>query len=154
MANTYSQIYLHLVFAVKYRKSQIHKDWKESMYKYICGTVNNKNEKIYAINGVGDHIHILKSIKPSTHVSDLVRDIKVNSTKWVNDCKLVSGKFAWQEGFGAFSVSRSQITKVIGYINKQVAHHQKATFKREYIALLKKHEVEFDEQYLFEWFED
>lgn len=154
MANTYSQIYLHIVFAVKFRKRQIHKDWKEQLYKYICGTVNNKDEKIFAINGVSDHIHILISIKPNTHVSDLVRDIKVNSTKWINGHKLVSGNFAWQEGFGVFSVSRSQITKVIGYIDKQEAHHQKVSFRREYIAFLKKHEVEFDEKYLFEWFED
>ena len=154
MSNTYSQIYLHIVFAVKFRRRQIHKDWKEQLYKYICGPVNNKDEKIFAINCVSDHIHILISIKPITNVSNLVRDIKVNSTKWINGQKLVSGRFAWQEGFGAFSVSRSQLDKVIGYIDKQEAHHQKVSFKKEYIAFLKKHEVEFDDQYLFEWFED
>ena len=113
MANTFSQIYIHIVFAVKYRENLIAKKWSEELYKYICGIVNNNHQKIYAINGMADHIHILLSIKPNTLLSDLVRDIKASSSKWINIKKFADGKFQWQEGFGSFSVSQSQIDKVI-----------------------------------------
>ena len=153
MANTYTQIYLHIVFSVKGRQNLIHKSWKEELHKYICGIVNGKEQKVYAIGGVADHIHILVSIKPNIALSDLVRDIKANSSKWIYEKGLVKGKFQWQEGFGAFSYAQSQLDTVIAYINKQEQHHQKKTFRDEYLELLQKFNVVFDEKYLFEWIE-
>ncbi len=151
MANTYSQIYIHLVFAVKGRESVIDKSFKNELYKYICGIVTNKKQKVFSINGVADHIHILVSIGPDYSISNLVKDIKVNSTKWINERKFVMGKFQWQEGFGAFSVSQSQISKVATYIDNQEEHHMKTTFRQEYIDFLKSYNIEYDEKYIFNW---
>ncbi len=123
------------------------------MYKYICGIVNGKEQKVYAIGGVGDHIHILVSIKPNIALSDLIRDIKANSSKWINEKGFVLGKFQWQEGFGAFSYAQSQLDAVIAYINNQEQHHLVKTFKDEYLELLQKFNVEYNEKYLFEWIE-
>ncbi len=153
MANTYTQIYIQIVFSIKWRQNLIQKTWKDEMYKYICGIVNAKEQKVYAIGGVADHIHILVSIKPNILISDLVRDIKSNSSKWVNEKGFVKEKFQWQEGFGAFSYSQSQLDSVIGYINNQEQHHHKKTFKDEYIELLQKFNVEYNDKYLFEWIE-
>lgn len=153
MANTYTQIYLQIVFSVKGRQNLIQKNWKDELFKYICGIVNGKQQKVYAIGGVADHIHILISIKPNVAISDLVRDIKANSSKWINDKGLVSGKFQWQEGFGAFSYAQSQLDRVIAYINNQEQHHRRKTFKDEYMELLKKFNVEYDDNYLFDWIE-
>ena len=153
MANTYTQIYLHIVFSVKGRENLIKKKWKEELYKYICGIVNGKEQKVYAIGGVGDHIHILVSIKPNIALSDLIRDIKANSSKWINEKGFVLGKFQWQEGFGAFSYAQSQLDAVIAYINNQEQHHLVKTFKDEYLELLQKFNVEYNEKYLFEWIE-
>lgn len=153
MANTYSQIYLHIVFSVKGRHSLIALKWREELYKYICGIVNNKQQKVYAIGGVADHIHILISIKPNVLISDLVREIKSNSSKWIKEKKFVLGKFEWQEGYGIFSSSQSQLDVLINYINNQEKHHQKKTFKEEYLELLQKFNVDFDEKYLFDWIE-
>ena len=153
MANTYTQIYLHVVFSVKGRQNLIHKDWKDELYKYICGITNNKEQKVYAIGGVADHIHLLVSIKPNIALSDLVRDIKANSSKWINERELIKGKFKWQEGFGAFSYAQSQLDNVIAYINNQEQHHRKKLFKDEYIDLLQKYNVNYDDRYLFEWIE-
>lgn len=151
MANTYSQIYIHLVFAVKGRENAIDKSFKNELYKYICGIVTNKKQKVFSINGVADHIHILVSIGPDYSISNLVKDIKVNSTKWINEKKFVIEKFQWQEGFGAFSVSQSQISKVATYIDNQEEHHKKTTFKQEYIDFLKSYNIEYDEKYIFNW---
>ena len=153
MPNTYSQIYIHVVFAVKGRTNIIHSSWKDELYKYICGIVNNNKQKVYAINGMPDHIHILLSIKPDVSLSNLMIDMKASSSKWINEKQLVKGKFQWQEGFGAFSCSQSQIDKVIAYINNQEQHHATTTFKTEYIGLLKKFNIEYDERYVFEWIE-
>ena len=152
MPNTYSQLYIQIVFSVKGRQNLIHKNWRDELYKYICGIVNAKNQKVYAIGGVADHIHILVSLKPTIAISDLVRDIKANSSKWINEKGLIIGKFHWQEGFGAFSYSQTQLETIINYINNQ-EHHQKKKFKDEYIELLKKFEIEYNEKYLFEWIE-
>lgn len=152
MANTYTQIYLQIVFSVKGRQNLIHKNWKDDLHKYICGVVNGKDQKVYAIGGVADHIHILVSIKPTILISDLVRDIKANSSKWINENHYIIGKFQWQDGFGAFSYSQSHLDNVIAYINNQELHHQNKTFKDEYIELLHKFNIEFDEKYLFDWF--
>lgn len=151
MANTYTQMYIQIVFAVKRRQNLIQNKWKDELHKYICGIVNGKGQKVYAIGGVEDHIHILVSIKPNIAISDLVRDIKANSSKWINENEFVRGKFQWQEGFGAFSYAQSQLDTVIAYINNQEKHHEKRTFKDEYMEQLQKFEIEFDENYLFEW---
>jgi REP element-mobilizing transposase RayT len=153
MANTYSQIYLQVVFAVKGRKSLIQNEWKDELYKYICGVVNGKKEKVYAIGGVADHIHILLSVKPNILLSDLVRDIKCNSSKWINERQYVDGKFQWQQGFGAFSYTHWHLDTVINYINNQEEHHKKKSFRDEYLEFLEQFYIEYDEKYLFEWIE-
>lgn len=153
MANTYTQIYLQIVFSVKGRQSLIQKKWKDELYKYICGIVNGKEQKVYAIGGVSDHIHILISMKPNMAISDLVRDIKANSSKWINEKGYVVGKFQWQESFGAFSYGQSQLDTIITYINHQEQHHQKRTFRNEYLEFLQKFNIAYDEKYLFEWIE-
>lgn len=149
MANTYSQIYIHIVFAVKGRQSLISVNWKEEIYRYITGIVTNKEQKLIAINGMSDHIHILVGLKPDKSISDLVRDIKSNSSKFINDKKWINGKFEWQTGFGAFSYSHSQLTNVINYIQCQEEHHKTKTFKEEYIEFLKLFNIEFKDEYLF-----
>ncbi len=151
MPNTFSQIFIQVVFAVKGRENLIGNKWEEELYKYICGIVNGQKQKVYAINGMPDHVHILLSIKPDIALSNLMRDIKANSSKWINEKKFVQGKFQWQEGFGAFSYSQSQIDNVIGYINNQKEHHLKKSFKEEYVELLEKFEIVYDEKYLFEF---
>jgi len=153
MANTYSRIYIQIVFSVKRRENLIQKEWKDELYKYICGIVNGKEQKVYAIGGVADHIHILISIKPDVAISDLVRDIKANSSRWINEKGYLRVKFQWQEGFGAFSYAQSQLDNVKAYINNQEKHHQKKKFKNEYLQLLQKFNVNYDEKYLFEWIE-
>lgn len=150
MANTYSQLYIQIVFAVKGRQNLISKKWKDEIYKYITGIITNKKQKLIAINGMPDHIHILVGIKPDTSLSDLVRDIKSNSSKFVNEQKWINGKFEWQTGFGAFSYGHSQLSHVIKYIENQEEHHKTKTFKEEYIAFLKLFNIDFKNEYLFE----
>jgi len=116
MANTYTQLYFHVVFAVKRRANHISVDWKDNLYKYISGIVANKSQKMMYINGMPDHLHLLIGTKPNCNLSDLVRDIKANSSRWINEQQLVKGKFEWQTGFGAFTVSQSQLTKITNYI--------------------------------------
>ena len=153
MANTFTQIYVHIVFSVKGRQNLIQKSWKDELHKYICGIVNGKEQKVYAIGGMADHIHLLVSIKPTISISDLVRDMKANSSKWINEKQYVVGKFQWQEGFGAFSYGQSQLDIVITYINNQEQHHEQKTFKDEYMELLQRFNIIYDEKYLFEWIE-
>jgi len=150
MANTYSKIYIQVVFAVKGRQSLIKNNWKEELYKYITGITKNKKQKLIAINGVDDHVHLFLGIKPDICLSNLIRDIKANSSSFINDRKLVKGKFNWQDGYGAFSYSHSHIDKVCKYIMNQEEHHRKKTFREEYIELLKKFQIDYDEKYLFE----
>jgi REP element-mobilizing transposase RayT len=150
MANTYSQLYAHLVFAVKGRQSLIHNEWKETLYKYIAGIIRNQKGKLMIINGMADHIHLLVGIKPDHCISDLVRDIKSHSSKFINEQGFVKGRFDWQEGFGAFSVSQSQVPKLIGYIQNQETHHKKRSFHTEYLSFLKAYEIDFKSEYLFE----
>ena len=153
MAGTFSQIYIQAVFAVKGRENLIHKEWKDELHKYMAGVVKNKGHKPIIINGVSDHVHLFIGLKPVMSISDLIRDIKNNSTNFINDKKFLKGKFSWQEGYGAFSYGHSQINSVYQYILNQEEHHKKHTFKEEYLGLLKIFEVEFDERYLFEWLE-
>jgi putative transposase len=151
--STFSQIYIQVVFAVKGRESLISESWEEELFKYISGIVKNKEQKMLAINGMPDHIHFLIGMKPSCCLSDLVREIKKASNEFINAKKFTKFKFQWQEGFGAFSYSHSNLDNVIGYINNQKEHHKKKTFKEEYIDFLTKFEIEFKNEYLFEWIE-
>ena len=153
MPNTYSQIYIQIVFAVKDRLNLIPSQYREELHKYITGIVQNREQKMLSIFCMPDHTHVLVGLKPSVAISDLARDIKAGSSNFINDNKWVPGKFNWQEGFGAFSYSRSHIDAVIKYILHQEAHHRKKTFKEEYLEFLKKYEIKYDEKYLFDWIE-
>ena len=153
MAGTFSQIYIQYVFAVKGRENLLQKPWREEVFKYIAGIIKGKNQKPIIVNGVADHVHVFVGLKPPMNISDLVRDIKNNSSNFINKEKFIKRKFAWQEGFGAFSYGHSQIENVYQYIAKQEEHHRQISFKEEYIDLLKKFEIEFDEKYLFDWLE-
>lgn len=149
MSNTYTQLHIQIVFAVKYRKNLISNSWKEELYKYMSGIIEHKQHKLLCINGVQDHIHILIGLRPHQALSDLVRDIKRSSSLWINEHKIQQGKFAWQEGFGAFSYSKSHVPNVIRYIQNQEEHHQKQTFLDEYKVFLEKFEIDYDEHFLF-----
>ena len=149
MANTYTQIHVQFVFAVKHRYGIIKKTWQDELYQYITGIVQNNNHKMLQINGTKDHIHILIGMRPTQSISDLMQDVKGGSSKWINDKKLVLGKFEWQEGFGAFSYGKSQIKDVIRYIENQEHHHKKKSFLEEYRDFLIAFEIDFDERYLF-----
>lgn len=148
MANTFTQIYLHIVFAVQNRTSLILPEWKEELYKYITGIVKNNGHKLIAINGVSNHLHIAFGYKPHQLIPELLQDIKANSSKWINEKRFVRGKFNWQAGYGAFSFSHSQINAAIKYINNQEQHHKRKTFKEEYVDMLKKYDVPYDEKYI------
>ena len=149
MANTYTQIHIQAVFAVQNRDSVIHHSWKEELYKYISGIVQKNNHKLLSINGMPDHIHVLFGLRPSQSISDLMQDIKGSSSKWINDKKLVRGKFSWQEGYGAFSYSNSEIPTIIQYIINQTEHHKRKTFTEEYHEMLKAFDVDFNDKYIF-----
>ena len=149
MANTYTQIHIQFVFAVKHRKGIIHNSFKDELYKYITGIIQTHNHKLLAINGMSDHIHILIGMRPTQSISDLLQDIKGSSSKWINEKKFLNVKFEWQEGYGAFSYSKSSVENVINYIKNQEEHHRRKTFKEEYLKLLEDFEIDFDERYIF-----
>ena len=151
MPGTFSQIYIQVVFAVKNRNCLILPEWEERLYKYISGIVQNKGQKMLAINGMPNHIHFFTGMKPSCCLSDLVREVKKSSNEFINEEKFSRYKFNWQEGFGAFSYSHSHVDNVIKYIMNQKKHHHKKTFKEEYLEFLKKFNVAYDERYLFDW---
>jgi REP element-mobilizing transposase RayT len=150
MAGSYSQIYLQYVFAVKGRQNLLQKPWREEVFKYISGIIKGKNQKPIIVNGVSDHVHVFVGLKPAMPIPNLIRDIKNNSSNFINENKWVKGKFSWQEGYGVFSYSHSQIENVYRYIANQEAHHEKKTFKDEYIDFLVKSGIDYDERYLFE----
>lgn len=153
MAGTFSQIYIQIVFAVKNRNGLIHPTWEEELYKYITGIVTNKEQKMLAINGMQDHIHILIGMKPSCCLSDLVREIKKSSSNYINEKKFTKYPFEWQSGYGAFSYSHSSLDNVIFYIKNQKEHHKKKSFRVEYIDFLEKFQIKHEEQFLFDWIE-
>jgi len=153
MAGTFSQVYIQIVFAVKGRQNLIQTSWKTQLHKYIAGIIKGKDHKPIIVNGMPDHIHAFVGLRPAMAISDLTRDMKNNSTNFINDHKFVNGKFAWQEGYGALSYSRSHIERVYNYILNQEEHHKKKTFRQEYITLLKKFQIAYDERYLFEWYD-
>jgi len=148
MANTYTQIYIQFVFAVQNRNSLIQDNWKDELYKYISGIVQNNKHKLLAINGMPNHIHIFIGYKPHQLIPDLLQDIKGSSSGWINKKGFVNGKFNWQESYGAFSYSRSHIDRVVKYIINQDHHHKEKTFREEYIELLNKFHIDFDERYI------
>ena len=153
MVNTYSQIYIQIVFAVQNRFALIDPSWEDELYKYITGAIQNNSQKMIVINGIPDHIHFLIGMKPSCNLSDLMREVKKQSNVFVNEKRFIEYKFSWQEGFGAFSYSHNQLDNVINYINNQKEHHHKKTFKEEYINFLRVNNINFQNEYLFEWFE-
>jgi REP element-mobilizing transposase RayT len=151
MAGTFSQLYIQTVFAVKGRENLIDKKWRDEWYKYISGIITGKGQKSIIVNGVADHIHCFIGLKPSMSISDLMRDVKNNSSKFINEKGFIKGKFSWQEGYGAFSYSHSQIEQVYNYILNQEMHHQKKTFKDEYLEFLSRYEIDYKTDYLFDW---
>jgi REP element-mobilizing transposase RayT len=153
MAGTFSQLYIQIVFAVSGRRNLLQKPWRDDVFKYITGIIENKNQKSIIVNGVSDHIHVFVGLRPSMAISDLVRDIKNNSSNFINDKKFTGYHFSWQEGYGAFSYSHSHIERVYNYIMNQEKHHYKKTFREEYIKFLKKFKIEYDKKYLFDWIE-
>jgi REP element-mobilizing transposase RayT len=149
MANTYTQIYVHVIFAVEGRQNLIAPEHNDELQKYITGIVSGQKQKLIAINNLPDHVHLLVGLKPGVVLSDLVRDIKANSSRFINEKRWVAGRFGWQEGFGAFSYARSQLDTVIRYVHDQQKHHAKKSFREEYIELLEKFGVAYDERYIF-----
>jgi len=148
MANTFTQMYIQFVFAVQNRISLIQSEWKDELFKYITGIVQKNKHKLIAINGVANHIHIFVGYKPHQLIPELMQDVKGSSSKWINEKRFVKGKFSWQESYGAFSYSHSQIDQVVKYINNQEQHHKRKTFREEYIELLEKFNIPFDERYI------
>ena len=149
MANTYTQIHIQAVFAVQNRKSLIDTSWEDELYKYITGIVQNHDHKLLQINGMPDHLHVFFGMRPTQSISDLLKKIKGDSSKWINEKGFLKKKFKWQEGYGAFSYAKSQVPNVIRYIQNQKEHHQKKTFIQEYLEFLKAYEIEYDERYIF-----
>ncbi len=149
MANTYTQIHLQVVFAVRSRGHLIREAWKEELQKYLTGIIQNNGHKVLAINGMPDHYHILIGLRPAQAIADLMRDVKAGSAKWINEQGYVYGRFEWQDGYGAFSYEKSALPTVIAYIMNQKEHHRVKTFQEEYLELLKEFEVQYDEKYLF-----
>ena len=153
MPNTYSQIYIQTVFTVKGRECFIKESFREELQRYITGIVRNRGQKVYAIYCMPDHTHLFLSLKPDMRISDLMRDVKSNSSAFIKEKRFVPARFSWQEGYGAFSYSKSQAQNVVNYIINQPLHHKKETFREEYFKFLKSFEIEYDERYLFEFYE-
>jgi putative transposase len=154
MSGTFSQIYIQVVFAVKHRESLIQVNWEDKLFKYITGIVQHKEQKMLAINGVADHIHFLIGMKPNCNLSDLVREVKKSSNEFIKEQQFTTSRFAWQEGFGAFSYSQSHFSNVINYIHNQKEHHRKQTFRDEYTSLLKQFGIDYKDEYLFDWIDE
>jgi putative transposase len=150
MANTYHQIYLQTVFAVKYRNAVIDKSWKERLFAVIGNLINETTCKTIIVNGVEDHVHCFLGLKPVVSVSELMKTVKAKSSKYINDQKLTPEHFEWQDGYGVFSYSQSAVDNVYKYIQNQEEHHKKQTFRNEYLEFLKKFKVDYDEQYIFQ----
>jgi putative transposase len=153
MPGTFSQVYMQYVFAVKGRENLIKKAFEQEVYKYIAGIISGKGQKALAVNGMPDHIHVLVGLKPAMRISDLIRDIKNNSCNFINDKGWLKQKFAWQEGYGVFSYSESNYGKVIDYIKNQKLHHEERTFRQEYLLLLKRFNIPYEEKYLFDFYD-
>jgi REP-associated tyrosine transposase len=153
MSNTYSQITVHAVFAVKHRENFITKNWRDNLHQYISGIITNKGAKSLTVGGWKDHVHILFGMPVTTSIADFMSAVKANSSKWINEQQLVKGKFQWQSGYGAFSYARSQRDIVIKYIMNQEEHHRAKTFKEEYLKMLRDFDIRYDNDYLFEFYD-
>jgi putative transposase len=153
MANTYTQLNMHVVFAIKGRENILLNNYRNDLFKYISGILKNTEQFPLAVNGFKDHVHIFFEMQPTKSLSDITRIVKANSSRWINENKFMPGKFSWQEGFGGFSYSRSQRNNVIQYIMNQEEHHKKKTFREEYLELLKLFEIDFNNKYIFEFYE-
>jgi len=153
MANTYTQLYIQFVFSVKRRQNLIKESFRDELEKVMCSIVTNQKCKTYAIYCNPDHTHIFVGMHPTVSPSKLMEQVKSGSSNWLNEKKFISGKFYWQNGYGAFTYSKSHIDRVVKYILNQPEHHKKQTFRDEYLSLLKKFEVEYDAKYLFEWYD-
>ena len=149
MANTFTQIHLQLIFAVQNRISLIDKKWETQLHKYLTGIIQNHDHKMIIVNGMPDHLHIVIGMRPIQSLSDLMQIVKKDSSKWINDNQFVKDKFSWQEGYGAFSYSKSQLPKLINYVQNQKLHHEKKTFLQEYVGFLDKFEIKYEDRYLF-----
>ena len=150
MAGTYTQIHIQCVFAVKYRKAAIADEWKHELFGYLGATINRMGHTTLIVNGVHDHVHLFFGMRPKQALSDIMREVKSNSSKWLNESGKLSSRFEWQDGYGAFSYSKSQASSVITYIENQDKHHAKFTFRKEYMTLLEKFEIPYDERYIFD----
>ena len=151
--STYSNIYLQIVFAVNGRQNILAKQWRQNVFKYISGIITRKNQKSIIVNGVTDHVHCFVGLQPNMLISDLVRDVKNNTSNFINDSGYTRGKFNWQDGYGVFSYSHDQIDSVYQYISNQEEHHRKITFREEYLQLLEDFDIDYKPEYLFNWIE-
>jgi putative transposase len=149
MSDTYTQIHIQVVFAVKFRQCLIPKEWKNELYNYITAIIQNNNHKVIAINGMPDHIHIFFGMRPNQSLSNLMQDIKASSSKWINEKRITDKRFRWQAGYGAFSYSKSQLSRVADYIENQEKHHEEKSMIAEYKEFLKKFEIDYNEAYIF-----
>ncbi len=151
MVDTYSQIYIHLVFAVEHRQQLISDEWREDLHRLMTKIIRNQDQLLVRINSMPDHVHLLVALEPNRALSELVREVKSGSARFINESDRVRGTFRWQEGFGAFSISKSQVEQVIQYIDRQQEHHQKTSFQEEYIQFLDSYDVDYEERYLFDF---
>ncbi len=154
MAKTFTQIYIQYVFAVQGWENLLRDSFRQEVFKYIAGIIREKKQKPIIVNGTSNHVHVFVGLKPTMLISDLVRDIKNNTTNFINSNRWLPGRFSWQEGYGAFSYGHSQLDQVYRYILNQEQHHRKRTFREEYLELLKRFDVEYDERNLFEWYDE
>jgi REP element-mobilizing transposase RayT len=153
MANSYTQLYIHAVYAVKFRDKLLHQNWREEVFRYSSTVISSMKCKPLAINGVQDHVHLLVALHPSVSISQLIAKVKSNSSRMVNQTFIEDGGFEWQEGYSAFTLSKSGISDVAAYIDNQEEHHKKQTFRTEYIDLLRQNEIPFDSRYIFDFFD-
>lgn len=149
MPDTYTQLHIQFVFAVRYRRALIHPQWKERLHQYMTGIFQNNNHKMIQVNSMPDHIHILIGYRPSQPIPAMIQNVKSESSKWIIENGFCDSRFAWQNGYGAFSYSKSHLKRVINYIANQERHHQKETFLEEYRRLLDAFEVDYNDRYLF-----
>ncbi|PXY01088.1 IS200/IS605 family transposase [Marinifilum breve] len=154
MANTYTQLYIQYIFSVKGRENLIKNYFKDELEKMMCGIISNHNCKTYAIYCNPDHTHVFVGMHPTISPAKLMEQVKSGSSNWLNDKKYIPGKFSWQDGYGAFTYSKSHIDMVVKYVLNQKEHHKKQTFKVEYLSFLKKFEVDYNSKYLFEWYDN
>lgn len=150
MPNTYTQLYIHCVFAVKYRMAIIQSEWEDHLHRYLTGIVQRNGHKLLAINSATDHLHLFIGLNPQQSISEMMRLVKGDSSEFINKAGYTKRKFQWQEGYGAFSNSNSQIDAVVKYINNQKQHHLKKSFKEEYLDILKDYSIKYDEKYIFQ----